>query len=322
MGSRGAFANDPATLTQAPLEENLYTLEVLADGANPQNMLQLLATQGAQLSSMQNASERFLQCNQVLLTLEQLDIGYHGLVESGPFVEDTGAYAFADTRAWNVLGRLATLGVHLVDVVRPQSLLCVSGSTGAHQFWDAHSCHGASSTLVGFAHLESVDVQSPDPTLGSFNYHTYTLRNPVSTVVANPFGSPLKIRFSVSDAVPQDVTNPATALYDETLSVPTPAFTQSTQRPSLLYLDESRVWNSTSAWPVSTDGVSGAETIGRDATQANLTPTDPSLAWALQHLRIPIRMLFSLKPLARTYNAYVPFPRTPTGPPKSMHLLK
>lgn len=318
MGKRRALnSHDFHEFETRSLESVSFHFEVIADGATPAEALNNLK-QGFHLPNFDGDSDlaKYAKTRGCRLTLQDVDFGFHGLVETGPYSLDGNVVRPIHERIGNVMGRIGVLGMELEGVTTSQAKRVFAGHNMSSGNFNKYQRPQSSNqdTKPSFTYLKlkacpisghaQIDphVNADERMLHTHYYHYYEAdKTGMGLPVTEFSGSSLQVRFTYANTTPYDTTNPLssckylnTSDWDTNAQLPT-------NRAALLYLDEAATVSETRlASSATSDGIHG--------TQLDVTKTpDPSVAAVIAQIRLPIRLLFSIHPDQSTWQQFTPF---------------
>lgn len=286
-------------------QEVYHRLEIVVNGRTPFEALKSLAQQGVVVPNFQTQTNRFLQVYQNQLTLVDIDLGFNALVEEGTTKFDAGSGMLMDdpTRAKNLMGRLGSLGMHVIGLPQQQSITVTCGSSGQPNAPRPPTNSSPSSTsTLGYLKLRSCGLPAIVSDTAWYNYYEPSVPcTQTPLIVPNMFNSPIQIRFSYP-LRRFDITNPPGLLTDPALPIQ-PAWKASSSEAGveLMYLDD---WRMNYEAYQGTDGAAPA--LSELVDDTDLDMLDVSVAAAIDCLKLPIRILFQVKPVVRAVQAWEP----------------
>jgi hypothetical protein len=312
--TRGFNIYDPGEWQAKSLQAAGHRIEIIGDGETAWDALTNLATLGVSLPKMGTPLGKYLETHPCLLTLEAVDLGYHAISETGPYELDAGIVQPIFPLQENTMGRLAVLGVHLMEMPQMNSTMLRCGNQGvfSQDQMSGHLGHHATNILT-YLHLKSVPVSGHaqrvsipgrDLPLNTHYYHYYELPSHTQTpiVCQDVFNTKFKIRFSYTLMKPMWANNRIqNCAYDASLGLDE-SWVKPTTKHGLVFLDEFTLLNVNEVPSASLEGDHGTQ-----QTPDNANMIDPSVAATLKNLRVPIRLIFNIRPVHQPVQMYAPF---------------
>lgn len=311
-------------------EETYHRFEVVAYGNTPFEALTSLAQEGVTLPNFQTHTSRFLQTYPCQLTLVDVDFGFNALVEEGPswmFHPQQHMVQSDPYRTKNLMGRLGTLGMHVIGLPQAQSRTVVCGNHRSVDFASSTNSTQNSTTTLGYLKLRSTNVTSlpTDRPLVVYNYYEPTVASTQTPLmVPNAFNSPIRIRFSYplqrfestalppptppTPPAPPPLPDPITAgvgfLYDPAHQAPKSSWRlpDVPTAPGLMFLDDWRL-NYTN---YQKDFDEHAPVLSEFIGDADPGMLDVSVAAAIDCIKLPIRLLFQIRSVVRAVQPHEP----------------
>lgn len=294
-------------------EETYHRFEVVVYGNTPFEALTSLAQEGVTLPNFQTSTSRFLQTYPCQLTLVDVDFGYNALIEQGTsavFDPDNHTVMSSPFLAGNLMGRLGTLGMHIVGLPQGQSRTVVCGNHNATDFASSTNSTQNSTTTIGYLKLQSATVNdlSIDRQLCVYNYYTPTVAaTQTPLMIPNAFNSPIRIRFSYPLQRFTTGQNTPGFFYNKD---PDTTFTWrnadgDASVPGLIYLDDFRLnYTNYQAHKGPFDGTGPVlSALVGDNDPGML---DVSVAAAIDTIKLPIRLLFQVRAVVRAVQPHEP----------------
>lgn len=313
---------DPREWSASSLQTANHRIEIIVDGETPYKAFKKLAQVGAKIPQCDGQLAKYLESHACYLDLEDIDFGFHSVIESGPYTKDGVFTVPSFGIQHNVMGRLGTVSME-VDVPQAQSKTVVVNDNGSFgNLVESTRMTSMTTSTLAYLKLRSVGITGlaqVEPFYGGgptglelpthyYHYYERTHQSAQPLVVGNPFGQAIKVRFSIPIVKPVEAWNRLdSCIYDASQAIQTPFEKHPTI--SLAYLDDSKMWGVSEIESSESDGLHGS--IAEAGTLLNCL--DPDLAAAFSNVKLPIRILLSIRPITPTFQPYSPhFPNAAT----------